>query len=94
MLQAAATGLACVALIMAANQRAQTEAMARAAVLLGMVADPDPARVRSAVATALRRDDRDAVGARAASLIDGQGASRAAQGIIRLYTSSAEGSHA
>jgi spore coat polysaccharide biosynthesis predicted glycosyltransferase SpsG len=86
LLQAAASGLACVAIVLADNQRRQVDAMVVAEALIATGDAREPAALERLLGA--RRPPQGAyaaVAARARSLVDGYGADRAAAGIIDTY---------
>lgn len=86
LLQAAASGLACVAVVLADNQRRQVDAMVVHEALIATVDAHDPAALERLLgACAAPRGAHAAVAARAHALVDGYGAERAAAGIIGAY---------
>lgn len=83
LLQAAATGLACVAIVVADNQRPQSDAMLERGAVIDVVPMDDLVRVDAAVRAAVAsRDAMDAVATRAAATIDGGGADRVAAALL------------
>jgi spore coat polysaccharide biosynthesis predicted glycosyltransferase SpsG len=86
LLQAAASGLACVAVVLADNQRRQVGAMVGAEALIATGDARVPAELERLLRA--RRPSEAAyavVASRARSLVDGRGADRAAAGIIDIY---------
>ena len=86
LLQAAASGLACTAVVLADNQRRQVDAMivARALIASGDASEP-AALERLLRASGPSEVVYAAVATRAGSLVDGLGAERSAAGIMDVY---------
>jgi len=85
LLQAAASAVPSVAVVLSENQSRQVRALVRHGAL---VASADAESLPTVLAT-LATDPRDleAVGRRAAAIVDGRGCDRAAAGIIEVYRS-------